>query len=181
MNEGKPAVPVRQVLQVCVVVRDLQKAMERYWNVLGIGPWRIHTYHPPRLTDTTLRGKSQPYPMRLALAEVGLVQWELIQPLEGPSIYKEFLEEKGEGLHHVAFAVDDYDQAVGAFKKQVPERALNIFCGCPCHVLHEFSLSRCFFQTVRCTSEHFVADQSIFQKILQFFQVFFELLCRGQH
>lgn len=118
MSEGKPAVPVRQVLQVCVVVRDLQRAMERYWNVLGIGPWRIHTYHPPRLTDTTLRGKSQPYTMRLALAEVGLVQWELIQPLEGPSIYKEFLEEKGEGLHHVAFAVDDYDQAVGAFKKQ---------------------------------------------------------------
>ena len=37
---------------------------------------------------------------------------------EGPSIYKEFLKEKGESLHHVKFAVDDYDQAVGAFKEQ---------------------------------------------------------------
>ena len=118
MAEGKPAVPVRQVLQVCVVVRDLQKAMERYWNILGIGPWRVHTFQPPGLTNTTLRGKPQPYTMRLALAEVGAVQWELIQPLEGPSTYKEFLEEKGEGLHHVAFAVDDYDQAVAAFGEQ---------------------------------------------------------------
>lgn len=118
MAQGEVAVPVRQVLQVCVVVRDLQSALERYWNILGIGPWRVYTYEPPGLTNTTLRGKPQAYTMRLAVAEVGDVQWELIQPLEGPSTYREFLEEKGEGLHHVAFQVDDHDQAVAAFKEQ---------------------------------------------------------------
>ena len=81
MGEGQPAVPARQVLQVCVVVTDLQRAMERYWNILGIGPWRVHTFRPPGLTSTTLRGRPQSYTMRLALAEVGPVQWELIQPL----------------------------------------------------------------------------------------------------
>ena len=30
-------------------------------------------------------------------------QLELIQPLEGPSIYHEFLERSGSGLHHMAF------------------------------------------------------------------------------
>ena len=118
MSEAKPAVPIRQVLQVCVVVKDLQAAMERYWNILGIGPWRIQTFKPPDLTNPTVRGKPQPYTMRLATAQIGPVQWELIQPLEGPSIYKQFLDEKGEGLHHVAVAVDDYDQAVSAFAKQ---------------------------------------------------------------
>src|SRR3954454_24920366 len=29
------------------------------------------------------------------------MMWEIIQPLEGPSIYTDFLEQHGEGLHHV--------------------------------------------------------------------------------
>lgn len=115
MGDDKPAVPVRQITQVCVVVRDIQAAMEHYWKILGIGPWRIHTFEPPGLTNTTIHGGEQPYTMKLAVAEVGDVQWELVEPLEGPSIYKEFLDERGEGLHHVKFAVDDYDEAVSAF------------------------------------------------------------------
>jgi len=41
----------------------------------------------------------------------------LIEPLEGPSVYKEFLAKKGEGLHHLGFLVDDVSGALAAFKK----------------------------------------------------------------
>ena len=75
------------------MVNDLQKAMERYWHLLGIGPWRVFNMEPPFMTGTTLRGKKRPYTMKLALAEIGDVQWELVQPLEGPSIYKRVLHE----------------------------------------------------------------------------------------
>jgi methylmalonyl-CoA/ethylmalonyl-CoA epimerase len=37
-----------------------------------------------------------------AETHVGPIVVELIQPVEGPSIYKEWLETKGEGLHHIA-------------------------------------------------------------------------------
>ena len=114
--EGKPPVPVKQVLQVCVVVKNLEEAMERYQSILGIGGWEPHLMGPPSL-KTTLRGKPQPYSMRIAVTQIGPVQWELIEPLEGPSIYKEFLVEKGEGLHHIAFATDDHDQTVAAFER----------------------------------------------------------------
>jgi methylmalonyl-CoA/ethylmalonyl-CoA epimerase len=110
-------VKIKQVLQIGVVVNDLQEAMERYWNVFGIGPWQIYTFAPPFVKETILRGKPVPYTMRLALAQVGNIEWELIQPLEGPSVYKEFLKQKGGGLHHVACDVGDYDQAVSALKK----------------------------------------------------------------
>ena len=50
---------------------------------------------PPFLTKTALRGSEQPYSMKLALTQIGPVQWELVQPLERPSIYEEFLVEKG--------------------------------------------------------------------------------------
>ena len=85
-------VKIKNVLQVGVVVRDLQKAMERYWNIFGIGPWDIYTFGPPAVTNTTIRGKPAEFTMRLALTQVGNVQWELIQPLTGPSIYQEFLD-----------------------------------------------------------------------------------------
>lgn len=118
MSTKEPAVKVKQLLQVCVLVNDLQKAMERYWNLFGIGPWRIYTFAPPFLTKTSLRGSERPYSMKLAVTQIGPVEWELVQPLEGPSIYEEFLAQKGEGLHHVAFAVDDFDQAVSALASE---------------------------------------------------------------
>ncbi len=110
-------VKIKQVLQIGVVVKDLQKAMERYWNIFGIGPWHIYTFQPPAVTNTTLRGKPAQYTMKLALTQIGNIQWELIQPLTGPSVYKEFLEQRGEGLHHVACDVEDYDQTVAILKK----------------------------------------------------------------
>jgi methylmalonyl-CoA/ethylmalonyl-CoA epimerase len=37
-----------------------------------------------------------------AETHVGPIVVELLQPGDGPSIYKEWLEEHGEGLHHIA-------------------------------------------------------------------------------
>ena len=59
-----------------------------------------------------MQGKPVDYDMdlRLAATEKGIVQpIELIQPVEGESDYKKFLDEKGEGVHHVGFMVDDLD------------------------------------------------------------------------
>ena len=107
----------KQGVQVCVVVKDLQKSMERYWN-LGIGPWAIYTFQSPELSNTTLHGKPAKYSMKIAVAMIGNLMWELVQPLEGPSTYKEFLDQKGEGIHHVQLAVDNFDQTIAALEKK---------------------------------------------------------------
>lgn len=111
-------VELKQCLQVCVVVEDLDEAIERYWEMFGIGPWQIYTFAPPGLIEATIRGEPKPYTMKLATAQVGSLQWELIEPLTGPSIYAEFLEEHGEGLHHVLCEVEDYDRALAALDEQ---------------------------------------------------------------
>jgi methylmalonyl-CoA/ethylmalonyl-CoA epimerase len=110
-------VTINKVLQIGIVVKDLQKAMEFYWEVFGIGPWRIRTFQPPALTNAEVRGQPELFTMKLGIATIGNMQWELIQPLTGNSIYKEFLDQKGEGLHHVACDVGDYEQAVALMKK----------------------------------------------------------------
>ncbi len=99
------------IVQVCVVVNDLQKAMEKYWETLHIGPWKVYTLSPEILDELTYYGEvvKEPYKFFMAVAMVGNVQFELIQPVEGPLIYTKFLEEKGETYHHVKILVDDKD------------------------------------------------------------------------
>ena len=98
--------------QVAVVVRNLDAAMERYAAQLGIGPWDIYTYGPHRMPIMTFRVRDQPYVMKLALAQVGTTQYELIEPVEGPTTYHEYLDQRGEGLHHLGYYVDDIDTEI---------------------------------------------------------------------
>jgi methylmalonyl-CoA/ethylmalonyl-CoA epimerase len=90
--------------------------VKKYAGDYGIGPWSIYEFNPDAVSDMILHGKAQSYAMRLALANVGNVQWELIQPKDDNSIYAEFLEEHGEGLHHVAFGVEDYDKTMQFYR-----------------------------------------------------------------
>lgn len=92
-----------ETVQVCIVTRDHRRTMEGMVG-LGIGPWRIYTFGPETCTDLTLHGKPASFSMRLCMAWTGSMFWEIVEPLEGPSIYKDFLERHGEGIHHTAVA-----------------------------------------------------------------------------
>ncbi len=49
---------------------------------------------------------------------LGQVQWEFGQPVEGPSSYRDWLDEHGVGLHHLNFLVDDVEEAVHVLTEQ---------------------------------------------------------------
>jgi len=104
------------VLQVGVVVKNLDEAMKRYWEECGIGPWKIYTFDPSTVSDMIIRDKRVDYAMRLAVTSIGGVEWEIIEPLDEKSIYAEFLKEHGEGIHHMAFATDNYDETMSFFQ-----------------------------------------------------------------
>ena len=48
------------------------------------------------------------------------MMWEVIQPLEGPSIYKDFLAKHGEGIQHVGQACNglSFDEQCAVFEKR---------------------------------------------------------------
>ena len=112
-----PKIEIGEISQIGIIVRDLQKATDNYWSTLGIGPWMTMKLEPPLLTDVTVRGKPVETSMVASIAQSGNIQLELIQPLEGPSIWKEFLEQRGEGLHHVQSPVEDPDATLAAFRE----------------------------------------------------------------
>jgi catechol 2,3-dioxygenase-like lactoylglutathione lyase family enzyme len=108
----------QRILQVGVVVSNLEASMQQYTNKYGIGPWAIYELGPDQLQKMIVHNQLQPYRMRIALTDLGGVELELIQPLDDGSIHAEFLREHGEGLHHLAFAVKDYDRTMELAKNQ---------------------------------------------------------------
>jgi len=98
--------------QVALVVEDLDAAVRTWWEVFGVGPWTGYRLGSDVLQDTVYRGRRVAFGLRHALAVSGGVQLELVQPLEGPSIFAEHLETHGEGLHHVGIYVSDHAAAV---------------------------------------------------------------------
>jgi len=105
-----------ETLQVAVVVRDLDAAVRKWADEYGIGPWLIYEFNPETVERMVRDDQPAEYAMRLAVANVGTVMWELIQPRDDRSIYAEFLASHGEGLHHVAFGVKDYGQAMSVLR-----------------------------------------------------------------
>src|SRR5262245_3952574 len=103
-----------ETLQVAIVVPDLESAMRTYVEEYGIGPWSIYGFNPGNVQDMQEDGQPVERSWRLAIANVGQVQWELIEPFDDESIYARFLAENGAGVHHIGVAAPDFDATVAA-------------------------------------------------------------------
>jgi hypothetical protein len=100
------------IAQVGILVEDLDQAVENYWKVGGIGPWQIYTYQRPLVKAMHYRGQPADYKMRIALTWIGALCIELIEIVEGPSIYQEFVESRGYGLHHLGVVIEDAETGI---------------------------------------------------------------------
>jgi hypothetical protein len=100
------------VAQVALVVEDLDKTVENYWKLFGIGPWHFYTYGKPLVKKMSYRGEPTEYKMRVALSYLGPLRIELIEMLEGDTVYAEFVREHGYGVHHFGILVDDMHAAI---------------------------------------------------------------------
>jgi methylmalonyl-CoA/ethylmalonyl-CoA epimerase len=98
--------PFAKVHHVGVVVKNMDKAVAHYAS-LGLGPFEPLKLSP---AEGFLRGKSLISTPIISMGEVGGIIMELLQPTEEESLIKEFYEARGEGIHHIAFLVDDIDQ-----------------------------------------------------------------------
>ncbi len=105
--------PVRQI---GLVVRDLEKTADFYYSTFGIGPFSI--VPEVKFDGVILRGQPTNSRIKVAFADSGPLQIELIQPLEGENIYTEFLRSGNEGLHHLGFEVDNFEGMMAKFKRQ---------------------------------------------------------------
>jgi methylmalonyl-CoA/ethylmalonyl-CoA epimerase len=84
---------IKRISEVGVAVKDLEKATQVFMDLLGAEPGPI--------VDMPL------YNMRYRMCRVGKIDFELMEPTSDEGVITKFLESRGEGLHHIAFAVED--------------------------------------------------------------------------
>jgi len=84
---------IRKIDHIGIAVKDIETHLVFYRDVLGL---KFEGYE-----DLPDRG------LRVAVFDAGGVRLELIQAASTDSTISTFIERRGEGLHHLAFGVDD--------------------------------------------------------------------------
>lgn len=101
-----PVLGTRRVCQIAVVVRDIDRAARHWSAFLGLPIPPTFTTDPGLKVGQTFLGRPSDAQCKLAFFEMENTVIELIQPLGGASSWHAVLDEKGEGVHHIAFNVE---------------------------------------------------------------------------
>ena len=101
-----------KVVQVGIVVKDIEKVSRAYAEILGteVPAWFLTDTIDKAHTE--FRGKPSEARAKLAFFELKNITIELIEPVGGPSTWREFLEERGEGVHHLAFEIKGMEEKI---------------------------------------------------------------------
>jgi len=101
-------------VQIAWVTTDLEATERALTTLLGARKWiRVPEVHfgPDACV---YRGQPADFTAHISFSYAGDTQLELIAPVTGDSVYSEFLDRAGPGLHHICREVDDVDAAIGS-------------------------------------------------------------------
>lgn len=114
----KPA--FKQLLQIGIIVRDVDASVKKFEEDFGMGPWDVSFMsNEGPCQDLTIDGN--PFDgkvSKMAFLHCYGMEFELIEPI-GETPYKQWLEEHGPGIHHIAVVTaDDYDTVLDKYRTQ---------------------------------------------------------------
>jgi catechol 2,3-dioxygenase-like lactoylglutathione lyase family enzyme len=93
------------ITQIGLIVRDIEGTSRAYAELFGLDVPKWSLTDPEEMAHTRYRGQPTQARAKLAFFDMGSLQLELIEPVGGPSTWREFLDEHGEGVHHIAFRI----------------------------------------------------------------------------
>ena len=107
-NMSDPLFKSENFHHVGVIVKDMDKTIACL-EAIGIGPFGL--MDDRKWIDIPfkgeLHGKPAEWKVKISSTKVGNTEIELLQPSGGESALQEFLDEQGEGVHHIAYLSDD--------------------------------------------------------------------------
>jgi methylmalonyl-CoA/ethylmalonyl-CoA epimerase len=107
-----------QINQIALVVEDIDASIRQYQQKLGYGPWIGYIYDLNTLQYLVYRGKPSQAKWKFVMTDVGILNFELIQPMsKGDDIFSEFIANHGYGLHHIGYKVDNAQKIIGQAKE----------------------------------------------------------------
>jgi len=100
------------ITQLGILVHDIETTKKAYAEFFGVDnpPWSLTTGYDEAQTEYL--GEASEARAKLAFFNLGSLQIELIEPDETPSVWRDYLNEHGEGLHHVALFIKGMKQKI---------------------------------------------------------------------
>lgn len=95
---------IKKINHVGVAVRDIDKAVSRFESVFG--------------SEVISRKVFDDQKLESAMVSVGENKFELSQTTDPKGVIGKFIENSGEGIHHVSLEVEDIEEAITRFEKQ---------------------------------------------------------------
>ncbi|MGA7838979.1 MAG: methylmalonyl-CoA epimerase [Ignavibacteriaceae bacterium] len=89
---------ITHIEHIGIAVKNLDEAIKYYENVLGFKCYRIEEVKEQKV--------------KTAFFKVGETKIELLEATDTDSPVGKFIEKKGEGVHHIAFAVNEIEKSL---------------------------------------------------------------------
>lgn len=105
----------KAIIQVCFVTDDLEKQAAWFAAFLGTEVPDFMVSGTRAEAETEYLGEASDARCRMAFFKLDNLEIELIEPDGHPSCWRDFLERRGPGVHHLAFRVDGMAQRLAAF------------------------------------------------------------------
>ena len=100
------------ITQIGILVNDIEKVSEAYADFFGVDKPEIGITDTADIARTSHNGVATEARAKLAFFDMGSLQLELIEPDHQPSTWRDYLNEHGEGPHHIAFVVDGMKEKI---------------------------------------------------------------------
>ncbi|ANU28392.1 methylmalonyl-CoA epimerase [Planococcus versutus] len=94
---------MKKVDHIGIAVRDLNAVLPYYTDTLGLPLLKIEEVASQKV--------------RVAFIDAGNIKIELLEPMDEQNAIFKFLEKKGEGIHHIAFGVDNIEERMNELRK----------------------------------------------------------------
>ena len=96
-GRGEPSL-IKEIDHIGIAVNDLKEAMSIYTDILGLESKGMEVIEEQKIIHATFL--------------VGSVKIELVQPTHPDGPVGKFIEKRGEGMHHIAFRVENIDESL---------------------------------------------------------------------
>jgi catechol 2,3-dioxygenase-like lactoylglutathione lyase family enzyme len=109
---------IGKIVQIAIVCKDIDACAARWSRLLGQPAPPPRTTVPGREAKVVYRGRPSDGQVRLTFFKTGDAVLELMQPVGPDTHWKEHLDKHGEGVHHIAFKVENLEKSLDSLEKQ---------------------------------------------------------------
>ena len=100
------------ITQIGILVNDIETVSQAYADFFGVEKPQWILTDAVEIAQTEFNDQPSEARAKLAFFDMGSLQLELIEPDQHPSTWRNYLNEHGEGPHHIAFVIEGMKEKI---------------------------------------------------------------------